>query len=118
MWKSYSFIDSNAVWPCWPYGVILGLDEDSKIPALQKKEKKKKEYVYVLVGNHEFETLDLAFLSVHLPEDIFSVSKRGKIGKIYSESKMVLFSLSRWSKEKIKCILYFKKNKLTLLYIF
>lgn len=41
--ESYSFIGSNAVWPCWPYGVILGLDGGSKTLDSQKD-------VYLWVG--------------------------------------------------------------------
>lgn len=69
--ESYSFIGSNAVWPCWPYGVILGLDVGSKTPDLQKD-------VYLCVGGweiREFENLGLAFLTVLVPEDILLTAR-------------------------------------------
>lgn len=64
--ESYSFIGSNAVWPCWPYGVMVGLGVGSKTPDLPKD-------VYLWVGEckmHEIENLGLVFLIVLLPEDI------------------------------------------------
>lgn len=64
--ESYSFTGSNVVWPCWPYGVILGLDVGSKTPDLQKD-------VCLCVGGweiQEFENLGFTFLIILLPKDI------------------------------------------------
>lgn len=69
--ESCSFTSSNAVWPCWPYGVILGLDVGGKMPDLQ-------EDGYLCVGGWEvleFKNLGLAFLIVLLPEDILLIVK-------------------------------------------
>lgn len=100
--ESYSFTSSNAVWPCWPYGVILGLDVGGKMPDLQ-------EDGYLCVGGWEvleFKNLGLAFLIVLLPEDILLIV-RGKINIFFSKSKIVLSSLSSWHKGRVKWKLYF-----------
>lgn len=105
--ESYSFIGSNAVWPCWPDGVILASDVGNKTPGLQKD-------VYLCVSEceiHEFENLGLAFLIILLPKDILltvrEVRQRFLWCFSFSSFKLV------WKDSKMKTFLNLE-NKLIL----